>query len=75
MLKVGSRLGEESAPIVRDAVSQGDVEAQFLQKTLQYVVIPAVEGLSTAELVIQIALDQRKKIKMDSRFRGNDDNF
>jgi len=56
-------------------VSQGDVEAQFLQKTLQYVVIPAVEGLSTAELVIQIALDQRKKIKMDSRFRGNDDNF
>jgi len=75
VLKVGSRLGEESAPIVRDAVSQGDVEAQFLQKTLQYVVIPAVEGLSTAELVIQIALDQRKKIKMDSRFRGNDDNF
>jgi 2-keto-3-deoxy-L-rhamnonate aldolase RhmA len=75
VLKVGSRLGEESAPIVRDAVSQGDVEAQFLQKTLQYVVIPAVEGLSTAELVIQIALDQRKKIKMDSRFRGTDDNF
>jgi hypothetical protein len=36
-------------------------------------VIPAKAGLSTAELVIHFALEAIRQIKMDSRFRGNDD--
>jgi len=35
-------------------------------------VIPAKAGLSTAQLVIQFAFGTEKKIKMDSRLRGND---
>jgi hypothetical protein len=36
-------------------------------------VIPAKAGLSTAELVIHFDFVSKATIKMDSRFRGNDD--
>jgi len=46
---------------------------RILRTPLLSVVIPAKAGLSTAELAIHFALRTYGKIKVDSRFRGNDD--